>query len=91
MAYRPKDTQERILHRLKITRGHLNKVISMIEEDAYCIDILHQSEAVVKALQQTENLILESHLNSCVVDHIKAGQTQKAVEELMEVFKRKGK
>ena len=46
MAYRPKDTQERILHRLKISKGHLEKVIKMIEDDEYCIDVLHQMNAV---------------------------------------------
>jgi DNA-binding FrmR family transcriptional regulator len=46
MAYRPKDTQERILHRLKIAKGHLEKVTNMIEEDVYCIDVLHQLQAV---------------------------------------------
>jgi DNA-binding FrmR family transcriptional regulator len=89
MSYRPKNTQERILHRLKIARGHLNKIISMIEEDAYCIDVLHQSEAVAKALEETDALILENHLNTCVVDHIKQGDTKKSIEEIMNVFRRK--
>ncbi len=40
MAYRPKDTQERVLHRLKIAKGHLEKVIKMVETDTYCIDVM---------------------------------------------------
>ena len=61
-GYRPKDTQERILHRLKISRGHLNKIIKMVEEDQYCIDVIHQSKAVQSALSQADDLILENHL-----------------------------
>lgn len=91
MAYRPKDTQERILHRLKIARGHLNKVISMVEEDAYCIDILQQSQAVEKALQEIDALILETHLNGCVVDHIKKGETKTSIDEIMKIFRGKNK
>lgn len=86
--FRPKDTQERILHRLKITRGHLDKVISMVENDDYCIDVLHQSQAIQAALKEADNLLLENHLNSCVVDHIQKGKTEKAIEEVMEVFKK---
>ena len=56
--------QKRILHRLRISKGHLEKVIRMIESEEPCIDILHQSQAVQKALRQTDNLILECHLDS---------------------------
>lgn len=88
MAYRPKNLQERIHHRLKITRGHLNKVIEMIEGDAYCIDVIHQSQAVQSALSEIDNLVLENHLKGCVIDDIKKGKTQKSVAEIMKVFKK---
>ncbi|KKQ67338.1 MAG: YvgZ [Candidatus Daviesbacteria bacterium GW2011_GWA2_38_24] len=88
MAYRPKDTQERILHRLKITRGHLEKVMKMVENDEYCIDIIHQSQAVQKALKEIDNLILENHLKMCTADAIKDGRSEEAVEELMTIFKK---
>ena len=90
MAYRPKDTQERILHRLKIANGHLNKVIRMVENDEYCIDIIHQSQAVQGALKEADSLTLENHLRACVADSIKKGKVKNSVEEIMKVFKRKG-
>lgn len=90
MAYRPKDTQERILHRLKITRGHLNKVIEMVEKDCYCIDVLHQIQAVGSAITETEGVILENHLKTCVADAISKGKTEETIAEVMQVF-RKGK
>lgn len=88
MSYKPKNKKERTLHRLKIARGHLNKVIKMVESGDYCIDVLHQSQAVQKALKETDNLILENHLNTCVADSIKNGKKQTAINEVMEVFKR---
>ncbi len=89
MAYRPKDTQDRILHRLKIAKGHLEKVIKMVEGDCYCIDVLHQSQAVQKALKETDNLMLENHLKICAADAIGKGKKEEAIEELMQVFRKK--
>lgn len=88
MSYRPKDTQERILHRLKIAQGHLKKVIRMVEDDQYCIDILHQSQAVQKALKETDNVMLENHLKTCAADAIGRGEKDEAISEVMQVFKK---
>lgn len=85
--YRPKDTQERILHRLKIAQGHLKKVIKMVEEDEYCIDVIHQNRAVQRALSETDSLILENHLKTCASNAIKKGKKDQAIREIVEVFK----
>ncbi len=89
MAFKPKDTHQRILHRLKIARGHLDKVIAMEEDGSYCIDVLHQLQAVQEGLKGTGNLILENHLKTCVSDAIKKGQSDTAISEVMEVFHKK--
>ena len=89
MAFRPKDTQERIIHRLKIARGHLDKVISMVEKDTYCIDVLHQMQAVESGLKETGNVMLENHLKTCVSDAISKGKKDEAISEIMQVFKKK--
>ena len=89
MAYRPKDTQERIIHRLKIAKGQLESVIKMLEEDKYCIDVLHQIQAVESALKETGNLVLENHLKQCVSDAIGKGQKEEAIAEVMQVFKKR--
>lgn len=88
MAYRPKNTQERISHRLKIARGHLDKVIKMIDEDVYCIDVMHQLQALNAGLKETGNLLLENHLRGCVSDAIKQGKADESIEEIMQVFKK---
>lgn len=88
MAYHPKNVRERILHRFKIAQGHLSKVLKMSESGNYCIDILHQSNAVQRALKEADNLIMENHLNTCASDAIKKGQKTKAINEIMSVFKK---
>lgn len=89
MVYRPKDTKERILHRLKIAKGHLEKVSSMIEQDEYCIDILHQMQAIESGLKETSNVLLEHHLATCVLDDMKNGKADLAISEVMQVFRKK--
>ncbi len=89
MAYRPKNTQERILHRLKIAQGHLKKVTEMVEQDKYCIDVMHQLQAVESGLKETGNVLLENHLAGCVADAMTKGKKDEAIAEIMQVFKKK--
>lgn len=82
MSYRPKDTQERVMHRLKITKGHLEKVMQMVNDDVYCIDILLQLQAIENGLKSTGSLLLENHLKSCV------GLENESLSEVMKIVKR---
>ncbi len=82
-------SKQDLVHRLKISKGHLEKVIRMIEEDEYCIDIVHQSLAVQSALKKVDEVILENHLKTCVADSIKKGETSRAVNEMMDILKKK--
>ena len=59
----------------------------MVEDDTYCIDIIHQSQAVQKALKEADNVILENHLKGCVSDAIKDGRRDEAVAEVMNIFR----
>ncbi len=77
-----------VVRRLKIIEGHLKKIISMVESDTYCIDILHQTAAVRSAIKKSEEILLNSHLNHCVVRAIRTNGETKALNELVEVFKR---
>jgi DNA-binding FrmR family transcriptional regulator len=88
MTYTPKSTKERVTHRYKIVRGHLDKIITMLEEDKYCMDILNQSKAVQKAMQQADALLLEQHLNTCVLDAARKGLADDVLAEIVEVFKK---
>ncbi len=73
-------------HRLKITHGHLKKVIKMNGSGAYCIDVLHQLQAIRAALGKIESKVLEGHLNTCVKEAFEKGDQKKAVAEVLSVF-----
>ncbi len=77
------------LHRLKIARGHLERVIKMVEDDEYCIDVVHQSMAVQAALKKADEEVLENHLKTCVADSIQKGETNEVVSEVMQVLRKK--
>jgi DNA-binding FrmR family transcriptional regulator len=77
------------LRRLKTVEGHLRGVIRMVEEDAYCIDVIRQIQAVEAALNKVSAQILESHLNSCVTTAIKGNdpkERERVLKEITEVF-----
>lgn len=80
------NTKDRALHRIKIIQGHLKKIEAMLQSDQYCVDIVHQSRAVQNALKQMDLLIIESHLNTCVVHQIQNGEEQRTKEELLKLF-----
>lgn len=75
-------------HRLAIVEGHLRKVKSMVDEGAYCIDIIHQSRAIQSALRKFDEQVLNQHLRTCVARDMKAGNIEKTSKELLEVFER---
>ena len=80
-------TQKRIVHRLKIARGHLDKVISMAEGKEYCMDIILQSHAVEGALKEVDNLILENHLATHAADQMRSGKSGKTIKEILSIYK----
>lgn len=81
--------KQNLIHRLKISKGHLEKVINMVEKDEYCIDVVHQLIAIQSALKNVDEIILENHLKTCVADSIKKGKSDEAIKEVMEVLKKK--
>jgi DNA-binding FrmR family transcriptional regulator len=86
--------QETTLRRLKTIEGHLKGVIRMVEEDAYCIDVIRQIQAVEAALNKVSAQILEEHLNSCVITAIRgdsASERERVLKEISEVFEMSAK
>lgn len=84
------DNNKKVLHRMKIARGHLDKVIDMVEKGEYCLNIIQQSQAVQSALSKADEVILENHLRTCVKESMMTGKdVDKKVDEVIEVFKRK--
>ena len=80
---------EATLRRLKTVEGHLRGVIRMVEEDAYCIDVIRQIQAIEAALNKVSSKILEDHLNSCVITAIQGNdkkERERVLKEITEVF-----
>ena len=61
----------------------------MLEQDAYCIDIVHQSLAVQAALKKADDEVLKNHLETCVSDSIRKGKSKEAISEVMQVLKKR--
>lgn len=76
-----------ILPRLRTADGHLKKVIQMIEDGVYCMDVLQQTTAVKNAISAAEVEIFDKHLHSCVIENVKKGE-KKAIEELVALFRK---
>jgi CsoR family transcriptional regulator, copper-sensing transcriptional repressor len=77
------------IRRLKTVEGHLRGVIRMVEEDAYCIDVIRQIQAIEAALNKVSSRILEDHLNSCVITAIQGSdlkERERVLKEITEVF-----
>lgn len=82
-----KKIQARALRRLKILEGQVRGLQKMVEGEEYCIDIINQSLAIKQALSGVEDLLLENHLSTHVIEQIKAGQERKAIQEILTVHK----
>lgn len=83
---RDQSIQHAIIHRLKITRGHLDKVIRMVEQGEYCIDIIHQALAVQAGLQESSKIVLKNHMETCVAQEIQKGNKEEVIAEIMKVM-----
>jgi len=81
--------KSRIMRRLKIVEGQIRGLQEMTEKGVYCIDIITQSSAARRALSTIEDVIMENHLNSCVIPQIKKGDSSKATKEILEVYRLK--
>ena len=84
-----KESKDKCITRLKKIKGQVRGLQKMIEEDTYCVDVITQTSAVRSALKSLEDVMLESHLQSCVISQVKNGQEEKAVSEILKVYKLK--
>ena len=83
---RTETTKQEALRRLAYIEGHLKGIRKMVEEDQYCVDVLKQTYAVQRAIDKFESLLLNGHLNSCVVEGIHEGREKEVLGELEELF-----
>jgi CsoR family transcriptional regulator, copper-sensing transcriptional repressor len=84
-------SKEKIERRLKIIAGQVRGLQEMVAKDTYCIDVITQTSAVKQALTVIEDLLMESHISTCVIRQMKNGQEAKATEEMLKVYRLKRK
>jgi len=87
------ETRTKALGRLRRIEGQVQGLQRMIDNDAYCVDILLQVSAVQGALDQVQKLLLGRHIETCVADALRSGsksERQQKIEELLDVFARFG-
>jgi DNA-binding FrmR family transcriptional regulator len=73
------------LRRLKNIAGHVRGIERMVAEDAYCIDVIRQIQAVQAALNKVNSIILENHLNSCLITAVRGEDPEDRERVLMEI------
>lgn len=82
------ETKRLLSLRLAKAVGHLSAVQRMVEDEKYCIDVLNQMKAVQSALDRTAQLMLKQHLNTCVVEAVKADDSERVMEELWQLLRK---
>ncbi|GGR21124.1 hypothetical protein GCM10008957_36740 [Deinococcus ruber] len=84
----PEDSRKRAARRLKIARGHLDSIVTMLDNPAvYCVDVLRQIKAVQGALSGAGEVVLRGHLEAHVTTAHERGDSIELIEELMEALK----
>lgn len=87
---RSEELQNDLQRRLNRAIGQLNGIKQMIDDNRYCGDVLVQLSATRSAIQSVERLVLQNHLETCVVEEIRAGNDE-IVQEAMALIRRMAK
>ena len=81
--------REDTVRRLKSIEGHVRGVTRMVENDAYCIDMLRQIQAIQAALNKVSTRVLDDHIHSCLITAVRGEDQQereRVLKEIMEVY-----
>ncbi|HCT90802.1 MAG TPA: metal-sensitive transcriptional repressor [Lachnospiraceae bacterium] len=76
-----------LIHRLNRIEGQIRGIRGMVEQDAYCIDIVNQVAAANAALNSFNKLLLSEHIRTCVTEDIRNGQDGK-MDELVRTIQK---
>lgn len=81
------DHKKAALNRLKTVRGHLDAVIGMVDDERYCPDIMKQVSALQGSLEKVNRVLLQNHVETCVMHAVEEGRSGQIVDELMETLR----
>ena len=84
---RSEEEYRKLINRLSRIEGQIRGIKRMVEEDAYCTDVLIQAAAVNAALNSFNKELLSEHIRTCVADDIREGRDD-TVEELVETLRK---
>lgn len=79
------DDKDALLKRINRAAGQVRGIGQMVEDDRYCLDILHQMSAIRAALGRIEDDILKRHANHCVEEAIQSGDAAQQREKFTEL------
>jgi len=70
----------------KKARTHIEKIIKMLENDEYCVNVMQQNLAVMGLLKSAQQMLMEGHLNSCFKDAMKTKNEEKQQNMIKEIL-----
>lgn len=79
---RTEEEQKKLIHRLNRMEGQIRGIRNMLENDAYCTDILTQSAAVNAAINAFNKELIASHMKGCVTRELREGRNE-VIDELV--------
>ena len=85
------EIKKKLTSRLNRIEGQVRGLNRMVEDEKYYIDIITQSSAIKEALSSVEDLLLENHLATHVIEQMRGGKEKQAMQEIMKVYKRSKK
>ncbi|OFW56984.1 MAG: hypothetical protein A2V52_01745 [Actinobacteria bacterium RBG_19FT_COMBO_54_7] len=80
------EKKAKALLNFKKAQTHISKIMTMIENDEYCVDIMQQNLAVMGLLKSAQQSIMEGHLNSCFKDAMKTNDEDKQQKMIKEIL-----
>lgn len=80
------EERKKSLNLLKTSRGQIDGIIRMLEEDRYCVDVSKQILSVMALLKKANLSILDQHIKSCVKDAILQGKGDEKIDEIITVL-----
>ena len=88
------EVKQDVVNRLRSVKGHLQGILTMVEDDQYCIDVINQVQAVQAALSKVNLMVLDDHMHSCVTEAIRSEdptERERVLDEIHHVFAKRSK
>ena len=82
------EDKKKAIQLLKTSKGQIEGIIKMIEDERYCVDVSNQISAVQSLVKKANLLILKQHLNHCVKDAFEHNNGEEKVDEVIKIFEK---